>query len=230
MKSKMVVLVISVALCASLLGADKKTDTLELTDGRVLHNWRITRESGAYVTVLFKGGIAQVPKWILPEPLRSKYPLDKQAIKAAQESAQAVAEADRVRTQRAAELRRQENLRNAVAVQESRSVDQAAAPREAERHALYARIYEAARGRADKYFRYEYEPSSSSRIYTISVAVDADDPEPWAGIPGRYTVKGKGYLAYYNSRYTGFDRSTKEFTVFLEVTEFSVKAIEIRAW
>jgi hypothetical protein len=97
--------------------------------------------------------------------------------------------------------------------------------------ALYNRLVGAAKDRAIQYFRFEFEPSGTSRIYSLDVSVNADDPEPWAGIPGRYTVKGKGFFVYYGSRgYSGFDRATKEFTAFIDVTQYGTKVVDFRTW
>jgi hypothetical protein len=205
-------------------------EALKLRDGRVLTNWRIVDESPEYVTIRHKGGISKISKKALPEPVRSAYPIDKEAA-AAQRAADEAARRDRearVLGMRMLEekARQEQNARAAEAAPQAAAVNAAAA--EAEQRVLFQRAYDAAKVRADRYFNYEFEPSGTSRIYSINVAVDAEDPEPWPGIPGRYTVKGKGFLAYYSRSHSGFDRATKEWIAYLDVTKFSAKVVDFR--
>lgn len=208
-------------------------EVLKLTDGRVLVGWRIVDESPEYVTVRHKAGISKVSKKILPEPVRSAYPIDKEAA-AAQRAADEAARKER--EQKALGMRMLEE--KARQEQKAQSAEAAAAnaafnsnpnaAAEAQQRAVFERVFDAAKVRAKRYFTYEFEPSGSSRIYSINVAVDADDPEPWPGIPGRYTVKGKGYLQYYSRSYSGFDHATKEWIAYVDVTTMSAKVVDFR--
>lgn len=205
---------------------------LKLTDGRTFTDWRITDESPEYVTIRHKGGAAKVSKKVLPEPIRSEYPIDKEAAaaqRASDEVARKEREAKLAGERHLQELARQEQKAHAAEAMTPGVAVNLAAGAEAEQRALFIRLSDAAKKRASRFFNYEFEPSGSSRIFSVSVSIDSDDPEPWAGIPGRYTVKGKGYLEYYGSRgYSGFDHATKDFTVILETTKFSVKAVDFR--
>jgi hypothetical protein len=216
---------------ASTLGAADKPAPLKLTDGRVFEEWRITGESGAFVTVKFKGGLAQVSKKLLPEPQRSEYPIDPDQVKAEQAAS---AESRRAAAMRAAELRRERKIREeqtAITPAQQAQKQAEVQAKQQQEFATSQMVFDAAKKGAERFFRYEFEPSGTSRIYAISVSVAADEPEPWPGIPGRYTVKGKGYLDYYDSFYaSGFRRATKEFTAFVDVNKYSAKVVEVRVW
>lgn len=205
---------------------------LKLTDGRTFNDWRIVDESPEYVTIRHKGGASKVSKKLLPEPVRSAYPIDKEAA-AAQRAADETARKER-ETKIASERRLEEMARAEHRAHAAEGISQGiavnpAAGTEAEQRALFVRLSAAAKARASRFFNYEFEPSGTSRIFSINVSIDSEDPEPWAGIPGRYTVNGKGYLQYYSSHgYGTFDHATKEFTVVLETTKFSVKAVDFR--
>jgi len=201
-----------------------------LSDGRELLGWRIVDESPEYVTVRHKAGISKVSKKILPEPVRSAYPIDKEAAaaqRAADEAARKEREQKALGMRMLEEKARQEQRAQAAeAAPQPATVSAAAA--EADQRAIYQRVFAAAKVRADRYFNFEFEPSGTSRIFSINVAVDADDPEPWPGIPGRYTVKGKGYLEYYSRVHTGFDHATKEWIAYVDVTPMSAKVVDFR--
>lgn len=212
-------------------GAAEQPSPLKLTDGRVLSEWRITGESAATVTIKFKGGLAQVSKKLLPEPQRSAYPIDQAEVRA-EEAAKA--ESRRNAERRAAELRRERKIREeqtAITPAQQEQKHAEASAKQQQEIATSQMVWDSAKAGALRYFRYEFEPSLNSRIYALNVDVAADEPEAWAGYPGRFTVKGKGFIDYYDSTSSsGFRRATKQFTVFLDVNKFSAKVVEVRVW
>ena len=135
---------------------------------------------------------------------------------------------------RAAEIRQARKIREeqtAITPAQQAQKQAEVQAKQQQEFAISQMVFDAAKAGAERYFRYEFEPSGTSRIYAISVSVAADEPEPWPGFPGRYTVKGKGYVDYYDSFYSsGFRRASKEFTAFVDVNKYSAKVAEIRVW
>lgn len=66
-----------IALCAATVAAF--AEDIALTDGRTLKDAKILSQSPTHVTVKHLEGIAQVSKKVLPEALRTKYPVDEAA-------------------------------------------------------------------------------------------------------------------------------------------------------
>ena len=203
--------------------ADDKVAPLTLKDGRVFAEWKITGETSDSVYIRHTKGMAKVLKRVLPEPLRAEYPID--ATLAKEERAKEAKEA-KEKQAREASARAREAANPPVARQAARAESETE-NRAARELNIKQRVFAAAKARANQYFEYEYEPTSTNRILSFDVSIDADEPEPWAGIPGRYTVKGKGYLKFYQ-RYSGFERATREFRVDVDVTDFAAKAVQFQ--
>ena len=76
--------------------------------------------------------------------------------------------------------------------------------------AIIAAHRSAALSRAEKYFRYEYQPGSNS-IKVTSVDFESTRPRAMPGWPGRYETTGKVYLEFYDSVGGTYSRRTGTF-------------------
>lgn len=197
---------------------------LQLSDGRTFTNWKVTGETSDSVFLRHSGGISKVLKSVLPEGLQVQYPQNEALAKAERERDAAAAQ------QRQAlqnQLRQQETAAKAAAARRAvQDQANAGAIASADRTNIKEIVRRAAKVRADRFFEYEYQPMVTNRIFSFDVAIDADDPEPWTGVPGLYTVNGKGYVKFYTNS-SGLERATKEFRVKVEVNGTSAKATNI---
>jgi hypothetical protein len=219
-----------ILLCLSisaLQGAE--VAPLKLSDGRVFENWKVTGSSAQSVVIRYKGGLAQIPKSLLPEPLASQYPINAAQVMADEAAA---AESRRMAKARELELSDARKLRleqTAVPIHSNRSRNAGTAV--AGDQSILEIVSETARNGAIRYFKYEFDPSARNRAWSIKVDIEADAPEQWAGYPGRYTVKGKAYVGYYDWYWTSTTRqTTKEYTVFVDVSGSTAKVTEVRTW
>jgi hypothetical protein len=74
---------------------------------------------------------------------------------------------------------------------------------------------EAAKDRADRFYRFEHFPGSA----TLSLRVakfETDDPEPLTGWPNRYRVQGRAFLEYYETKNYTTIRSIDRFEIITE--------------
>jgi hypothetical protein len=76
--------------------------------------------------------------------------------------------------------------------------------------AIIAAHRSAALSRAEKYFRYEYQPGSNS-IKVTAVDFESTKPRAMPGWPGRYETTGKVYLEFYDSVGGTYSRKTGTF-------------------
>ncbi len=180
-------------------------DRLELTDGRVFENARITGESPLMVTFRHAGGFAQVEKLALPDDLLAKYPVDREA------AARAIERDEEAREKRASTDAR----RVARALDERRATVEANARRAAVEQAEQAQAESRARGlaqaEAERYFRTRWKPGNTSVALT-DLQVTIDTVEAKAGWPGHWNVTGSAYVEYYMSSGRSFTTNTMAFT------------------
>jgi hypothetical protein len=178
---------------------------LELTDGRVFENARITGESPLMVTVRHSGGFAQVEKLALPEELLAKYPVDREAAARALEREEAARDkrtsADARRLSRAMDERRASVEANA----------RRAAAEQAELAQAESRARSLAQAEAERYFRTRWKPGNTSVALTdLQVTIDTLEAKP--GWPGHWNVTGSAYVEYYMSSGRSFTTTTMAFT------------------
>jgi len=197
---------------------------LKLGDGRTFTEWKVTGETSDSVYIRHSSGISKVLKSTLPEGLQVDYPVNEELAKAEKEKDAQVA---KDRQSREEKQRQQAAAAKAAAARQA--VQDRANSREvraADRTDIAAMVKRTAKTRADRFFEYEYPAMSTNRIFSFDVAIDAEEPEPWTGVPGLYTVKGKGYVKFYRNS-SGYEQATKEFVVKVEVNGTSAKATSI---
>lgn len=199
-------------------------EPLALNDGRTFKEWKITSETSDSVYLRHSGGMSKVLKSALPEALQAEYPHDATLAQAEKEKDALAAEQKQLREAR----QRQQDAAARSAASRQATLNQANARevRAADRTDINEMVRRAAKTRAHRFFEYEYQPMVTNRILSFDVAVDAEAPEPWAGVPGLYTVNGRGYVKFYHNS-SGFERATKEFRVKVEVDGTNVKATSI---
>jgi hypothetical protein len=91
----------------------------------------------------------------------------------------------------------------------------AAAAANADPDSVFARHKEAAQTRAQRYFRYEFRAGSDA-ISVTALDLEMDQPEAVEGWPGRYRIKGKAFMEFYDSKGGSFSRNTSSFEVITE--------------
>lgn len=69
--------------------------------------------------------------------------------------------------------------------------------------------------RAQTYYRFEFRLGSDAGAVT-GLELDATNPKPVTGWPGRYRTEGRAYLEFYDSRGRSFQRRTSSFEVVTE--------------
>lgn len=88
----------------------------------------------------------------------------------------------------------------------------------------------AARARADRYFRTEYNLGSGA-VRVRSVDLDTRLPEPVAGWSGRYRTQGRAFIEFFDSKGWSYSRSTAAFEVLtqqkpdgqISISEFALR-------
>jgi hypothetical protein len=223
---KTILLVLFCSLASLALAAD-----LELADGRIFKNYRITGQTATTVTVRYTGGMAKVDKAQLPAAVLAKYPVDEKAAAAelaaiaegkaryeAQVRAAAevegkarrarAAEAEENRARLAAITAEVEQARRQKAISRQLAADDAA-------EALPEKILAAVRLRADRYFKTEHGPSSK---LSSEVKYSLEAPRAVEGWGNTYEVTGVGWYEYYESGpYHGFGSERQWFTARVEI-------------
>ncbi len=197
---------------------------LTLNDGQKFNEWKITSETSDSVYIRHSGGMSKVLKRALPEALQSNYPVNADLAKAEKEK-EAI-DSQRRQALQAKQLQQDAATKAASARQAAQAQVNAREIRAADRTDIKEIVRRAAKTRANRFFEYEYQPTTSNRILSFDVSIDADDPEPWTGVPGLFTVKGKGYVKFYTNS-SGVEQATKDFRVKVEVDGTSVKSTSI---
>lgn len=91
---------------------------------------------------------------------------------------------------------------------------------------------QAARMRADRYFRYEYHVGSNA-VRIRSLDLDTTPPEPVSGWTGRYRTSGKAYIEFFDSVGWSYSRANSAFEVVteeksnghIEVVDFTLRGL-----
>ena len=185
-----------------------------LSDGRVLKDATIMSQAPRTVIIKHAAGLSSVSKSLLPPELSARYPVDEAAAREADlRAAQARADArelekaeaertDRVRTQRA----------ETAAVNAAVAASEAAAE-----ETRYENIRKSAESLARHYFEYEYNPgNNSTSVSDCSVTISEVRPvEGWAG---RWLVRGRGFIKYYQSQGRSYMSQTRDFEAYYSTT------------
>ena len=140
----------------------------------------------------------------------AQYPIDEAAAREAERQAvlarQAAREFEKAEAERAARVRAQ---REATA-----TANEAAAGRESTREdAQYSAVESDALQRARQYFKYEYNPGNSS-VTNWDCNVTLSEVRPVDGWAGRWLVKGRAYLKYYQSQGRTFTSQNRDFEAY----------------
>lgn len=185
------------ALILALAGnLNAQIDTVTLTNGRSYKDVQIVSQTALYVTVRHSGGVSQIEKSFLPEPLRTQYPANASAAKA---------EAERERARRAkadAERERMRTIREASAAQQKQESEEAAAPssvnEESEKEPAdkaKSRIRESAEIAVEAYFRKEWRPGVKP-VHVVSAMTKINTMEEPQGSGNQWTFIGGGSVIY----------------------------------
>ncbi len=192
MKRLALILVSAALLAPALSAAD-----IALSDGRVFHDARIASQTPRTVVIAHAGGLAAVGKELLPADLRSQYPIDEAAARAADEREQAAAATARRAATATAELAAaaKEQARQAAAAEALASDERTR--QSAELLRLEAMWTDAAR-RVERHYR----ERSRSRIQETSCLAQILDFKPVNGNAGPWLVSGTVTITTYERRET----------------------------
>lgn len=181
---------------------------LDLTDGRVLKNVSIKTydPSSKRVLIVADGRASMVGLSVFPAPF------DKQISSSAPRAGSSTMVAPlppAPKAQVATVTRPAPNFSENRDSQRSEAAESAKHQRDLYKHA------EAARTRANRYFKYEYNLGSGA-VHVRSVDLDARDPEPISGWTGRYRTEGRVNIEFFDSRGWSYSRSTAAYEVITE--------------
>ena len=180
---------------------------IALADGRVLKDATVASQSPRTVTIRHADGLSSVAKTLLPIELQTRYPIDEAGAREVERQAaaarQAAREYEKDEAERVARVRAQREA--------SASASEAAAQRDAAREdAQYAAVERDALERAKTYFRYEYNPGNSSAT-SWDTNVTLSEVRPVDGWAGRWLVKGRAFMKFYQSQGRTFLTQTRDF-------------------
>lgn len=198
-------------------------EPLKLGDGRQLPEWSIVAQTPGTVTVKYRGGVAKVPKPLLPADLLAKYPVEEEAAKVeAAENAEAArayqeqvaaieAKKEREHAERLARIAEKAAVRGSAGGSHQGQTVVVVNPAAKPALSQEEKIEKSVRERADRFFRYDYQ-AGSGYLYVIETSVSDLEITPKPGWMFEFTVTGKGYLQYYDSVPHGqFKRDQREF-------------------
>lgn len=208
----MLVCIAAIAAARAQEAAPVKLGDVTLTDGRAYKAVVFVSESPMRITVRHAGGLAQLEKKKLPEPLRAQYPADeaaaeRQRIAEQERRAAAAAEYERTRPEREEKARLFKEQRMAsVAFREAEERREAQARAQA-----YDSMKKRVQSEADDYFRTTWRPGLTAVIvtdYRAKIEELAEKP----GWPGQWSFSGEGYVEYYVSKGGSFSSNRVRFS------------------
>jgi len=180
---------------------------LLLSDGRSFKDATIMSQTPRTVTVKHANGLSSVAKELLPPDLKALYPVDETAAREAERHA--VSARETTRELEKAEAERVARLR-AERV-ESVAANTANAERDAAREeAKYAAVEREAAECAKHYFQYEYNPGNNSAT-PVDCSVTLSEVRPVEGWSGRWFVRGRRLLTYFQRQGRTFTSQTRDF-------------------
>lgn len=198
-------ILVAAAASAISLAAD-----ISLTDGRVFKDATVMSQTPLKVVIRHAAGLSSVTKQLLPPELQARYPVDEAAAREAERQATAASEAARESEKNEAERVARMRAQRA----ESVAANTANADREkAFEEARYAAVEREATERAKHYFQYEYNPSNNSAS-TWDCSVTISEVRPVEGWPGRWFVRGRSFIKYYQSQGRTFTSQTRDFEAY----------------
>jgi DNA-binding protein H-NS len=195
---------------AATISASTFAADITLKDGRTFKDATIVSQTPRKVTIKHAAGLGSVAKDLLPSELLAQYPIDEAAAREAERQAvlarQAAREFEKAEAERATRVRAQ---REATA-----TANEAAVGRDSAREdAQYSAVEADALQRARQYFQYEYNPGNNSAA-TWDSNVTLSEVRPVEGWAGRWFVKGRAYMKYYQSQGRTFTSQTRDFEAY----------------
>jgi len=183
---------------------------ISLPDGRVFKDASIMSQTPRKVTIRHAAGLSSVGKELLPPELQAKYPVDEAAAHEADRQAavarDAAKEFEKNEAERVARLRAERG--------QTVAANTANAEREAAREeARYADVEREATERAIHYFQYEYNPGNNSAS-AFDCSVTLSEVRPVEGWAGRWFVRGRGFIKYYQSQGRTLTSQTRDFEAY----------------
>ncbi len=211
-------LLFGVSLSMAEIDLTKPIPELRLKDGRVLKDASLKAFNSKTVFVKCAAGLIQVRNEVFPDELQPQLKIAREETAAINSyKAPVRKERDPVAEAKRTAVERQQRET------EKREARERAEDEEQQRRAAEARINlvkGAVREKADNYFRYE-DRLGSGYVAVRSLSIEMEEPEEFSGWTGRYTVKGKGHLEYYDS-YRGsysFSRANRSFIATVEIDQ-----------
>ena len=201
---------ISIIFVAALMASWASAADVTLVDGRVLKDASVVSQTPRTVMIKHANGLSSVAKDLLPPELQSRYPINEAAAREAERQAvvarDAARQSERAEAERVARVRAQRE--QMVAANESHSANEAS-----REDAQYAAVEQEAKARAIDYFRHEYNSGNNS-TYNCECSVTLSEVRPVEGWAGRWLVKGRAYLKYYQSQGRTFTSQTRDFEAY----------------
>jgi hypothetical protein len=201
---------ISVIFVAALMAARVFAADFTLKDGRVLKDAAIVSQAPRTVMIKHAGGLSSVAKDLLPPDLQSQYPINETAARESERQAviarDAARQSERAEAERVARVRAQRE--EMVAANESHASNEVY-----REDAQYAAVERDAKERAKDYFRHEYNSGNNS-TYTCECSVTLSEVRPVEGWTGRWLVKGRAYMKYYQNQGRSFTSQTRDFEAY----------------
>jgi hypothetical protein len=185
---------------------------IELTDGRVLQQARVTSTDPLSVTFSHREGITKVDRRLLPSELASLFPFDAaEAGRAAQKQA-----AERAASAEEQQRREQETKRSAARASKSASATRKPIATPSPVGVAPDQLSAAVRARAQRYFEDEKRTGSGATL-VFSVNTELEDPEPVSGWADRWEIEGvASYKVYDSVGWGSFSSRTRKFRALVE--------------
>ena len=190
---------------------------MDLLDGRTLKAVTITSydPSSDRLLLLAEGKLMLVPTKLVPPPFAEHF--RKNAKRSGGSTSTVPSASSASSSKPTTSTTRTQNRRNTIkgkTIQESS--ENAADPKPAH--------LEAARKRAERFYRYEFTAGSNS-ITVTAQDIEITHCDAVAGWTGRYRSEGTARLEYFDSKGNGFQRVSSKFEILTESSEESTVAV-----
>jgi hypothetical protein len=188
--------------------------SVELTDGRVFQQARVTSADPLSVTFAHREGITKVDRRLLPAELASVFPFD------ADEAGRAAQKQAAERAASAEEQKRREKETKRSAAQASSEVAPTTRQRSVATPSSTAatpdQLGAVVRARAQRYFEDEKRTGSGATL-VFSINTELEDPEPVSGWADRWEIEGvASYKVYDSVGWGSFSSRTRKFRALVE--------------
>ena len=191
MKKALLLVSFAVLLCPWCAMADD----IVLIDGRAFKDAVVFSQTPATVTIKYADGLVAVGKELLPPELRARYPIDEAGLREEERKAELSRKAAKEQAAAAERQERAQKKREEQPLVREKTESAAAATEPGQ----YAEIERAVKERAFLYFKYEYNPGNSSAT-SWNTEVVISEVRPVEGAPGRWFVRGRALLKFYQSQ------------------------------